>query len=100
LDLRSWKARKYEKQPEAGFHWRLGLRLGEINDPPQPSDAPRPRMLPDVHAKLRDFHQLRTKEHIGRDDSFCQWIFASEVDHCTEGRRGRKTAAHDDFLGR
>ncbi len=97
LSLRRWEPGKHEEHPQPGLHCGLGFRLRQLNNPPNPGDALYTRMLGDVGAQFGDGDQPGMKEQIRSDDSFGQWISASEVDHRTECRRGRQSTAQHDL---
>ena len=84
MSLWPGESRKHEEHSKPGFHRRLSLRLCQISNAPKPSDAGGSRMIGNVIAHLSDGDQPGMKEHVRRDNAFCQRISASEVDHCTE----------------
>jgi hypothetical protein len=57
-------------------------------------------MRVDIGAQIGDAYQSGMKRHVRSNDSFGQWISASELDHHAEGRRGPETAPCDHLLGR
>ena len=89
LSFRRREPSEHEEHPQPGFHRGLGFRFSQLNNPTKPGDALRSRMLGDMSAKVGDGNQPGMKEQVRSDDSFHQWISASEVDHRTECRRGR-----------
>jgi hypothetical protein len=98
LNLWPRKSGEDEKHPKPGLHWGLGLRLGQINNVPEPSDSLSTRMLRGTAAELCDRHQPRMQEHVRNDNSLEQRLSADEVNDRTECGRGRKATPSHDFL--
>ncbi len=84
LNLRPRKPCEHEEHAQPGLHWRLGLRLSQVNNTPKTCDALGSSMLDDISAQLGDGHQPGMKDQVRCNDSFCQWIPASEVDHSAD----------------
>ena len=88
LNLRPREPSEHEEHPESGLHWRLGPGLGQVDNTPKPGDAFGSRMLSDICAQLGMGNPFGMKDHVRGDDSFCQWISASEDDDRSECRCG------------
>jgi hypothetical protein len=69
LNLRPRKSGKHEQHPQPGLHWGLGLRLGQVNNVPKPSDAFSSRMICNIIPQLGHRHELCMKKHVCSDDS-------------------------------
>ena len=81
LNLRSRKPCEHEEHAQPCLHWRLGFRLSQVNNTPKTCDALGSSMLDDISAQLGYGHQPGMKDQVRCNDSFRQWISASEVDH-------------------
>jgi len=74
VNLNLWlrKAGHHEHHPQASLHGGLGLRLGQVDNPPQARDAFGSRMVCHVITKLVHGHQPCMKEKVNCYDSFNQ----------------------------
>ena len=85
LNLRPRKSGQHEQHPQPGLHWGLGVRLGQVDNSPQPRDALDSTMFCDVTAKLSRGHEPRVKEEVHGDDPFRQWISSAQVHRRAQG---------------
>jgi len=98
LNLWTRQSGEHEKHAKPGLHWGLGLRLGQVNDAPEPSDSLGTRMLGGVAAELGERHQPCMQEHVRGDHSLDQRPPTGEVKDRTECGRGRNGTPSHDFL--
>jgi hypothetical protein len=89
LNFWQWETGEQEEHPQPRLHWGLGLRFGQADNAPKPGNALGFRVLADIGLQLGGADKPCMKEHVHGDDSFSQWISASEVGRCAEWRRGR-----------
>lgn len=72
LNLRTRETGEQEEHSEPGLHCRFSVRLGQVDNAPEPGDAFPSAVLRDVSAQLCDGDERGVKRHIGGNDSLCQ----------------------------
>ena len=72
LSLGPGKSGEHQEHPQPSLHCGLGLRLGQVNNTPKPSDALGSRMPGDMSAQLGDGDKRSVKEQVGGYNAFDQ----------------------------
>jgi hypothetical protein len=58
LNLRLRKTGRHKHHPQAAFHGGLGFWLGQLDNAPEPRDAPSSRMAGNVTKQVVQRHEL------------------------------------------